>query len=99
MNIPEIVEKVLPYGTGHINYYSENQNKIDRWNLAQAITEKKLVVPMSEEAILDILTRRKEIHRTMISVRYKGTTTEQMEEIVRKELAKSIYERQFKGDE
>jgi hypothetical protein len=80
-NIDEIVESVLPLRDQSVSSeYDEgaiNQNDEDRESLKQALTEKKLVVPMSEEKIYLVLSNAEAFESY-------------------KDLAKTIYQAQFK---
>lgn len=89
-NIDEIVKKVIPLKETEAFEISEmfeiranERNKCRDW-LKQAITEKKLVVPMSENEIYTMI--HSEIGACVISSPIER-------------IAKAIYERQFKGDE
>lgn len=57
----------------------------------QALTEKKLCVPMSYDTIYDILNRRKETHKAMLAT---GTP----EKEIFHELTETLYQTQFGGN-
>ena len=87
-NIEEIVESVLPLCP---------KGGIDRIHLAQALTEKKLIQPLTLEAIKEKLIGQEiygiaeydaENEVEYISISHKHAD----------DLAKAIYERQFKGE-
>lgn len=79
-NIEDIVESVLPLCP---------KGGIDRIHLAQALTEKKLVVPMSEESIRKII---------FDAMAWRGDERCFNEDQDSHTVAKAIYERQFKGE-
>jgi thiamine phosphate synthase YjbQ (UPF0047 family) len=100
-NIDEIVEEILPMIAIYVKYvgdkvyvedvqYEEkslmNQATCNaRTHLKQALTEKKLVVPLSEEKIFAVL--------------YSNDLSFEVSETRLRLVAEAIYERQFKGDE
>lgn len=97
-NIEEIVESVLPkrrpLRTSKRKYFDMDSGfnqgvSFCSIALTQAITEKKLVVPVSEEAIEKIIG---DIHYDLLGT---GTPNGKFHS----KCAKAIYERQFKGDE
>jgi hypothetical protein len=83
-NIDEIVNNLL-----HEPSYDQSEEFIRgvdvcRYYLKQALTEKKLVVPLSEDDIADLIVKTK----------WKDGNGK----VIALDLAKAIYERQFKGD-
>ena len=95
-NIDEIVDKVLPTleSLGQVNHYEfVNGVERDRELLRQALTEKKLVVPMSVESIKRIV-----IDKELMPSVCEDSGQAEWSDGESEKLAKAIHQAQFGGN-